>query len=102
MSEVIVSYKERPEQVSGDCDLYCDENGNPIVFKNRSSAIERLNQDGVTDEQMSKMWFISCIGVCFKCGGPLFPSFLPDYTSQCFGCDEDFYSFEQDTKTVIG
>lgn len=98
MSEVIVSYKERPEEVERDADLYCNEDGYPIVFRSRSIAVEKLKKDGVTDEQMSKMWFISSIGVCLRCGGPLFPSFLPDYTSQCFNCDEDFYSIEQNTK----
>lgn len=102
MSEVIVSYKEKCKDVEKDSDLYCNEDGCPIVFRSRSQAVERLKRDGVTDEQMSNMWFISSIGVCRRCGSLLFPSFLPGYTSQCFNCDEDFYSFEQDTKTVIG
>lgn len=32
---------------------------------------------------------------CFRCGSQLYKSELPDYTYQCFKCDEDFYSFEQ-------
>ena len=98
MSEVIVSFKRKVDKIKAYSDLYCDENGYPIVFRCRQDAVERLKRDGVTDEQMSKMWFVSCIGRCLRCGGPLFPSFLPDYTSQCFDCDEDFYGFEQEKK----
>lgn len=98
MSEVIVLFKRKVDKIKAYSDLYCDENGYPIVFRCRQDAVERLKCDGVTDEQMSKMWFVSCIGRCLRCGGPLFPSFLPDYTSQCFDCDEDFYGFEQEKK----
>lgn len=35
------------------------------------------------------------IGRCFRCGSPLYKSDIPEYTSQCFTCDEDFYAFEQ-------
>ena len=98
MSEVIVSFKRKVDKIEAYSDLYCDEDGYPIVFRCRQDAVERLKRDGVTDEQMKKMWFVSCIGRCFRCGGPLFPSFLPGYTSQCFNCDEDFYGIEQKTK----
>ena len=98
MSEVIVSFKRKVDKIKAYSDLYCDEDGYPIIFKCRQGAVEQLKADGVTDEQMSKMWFVNSVGVCSRCGYPLFPSFLPDYTSQCFNCDEDFYGFEQETK----
>lgn len=31
---------------------------------------------------------------CPRCGGPLHKSYIPEYVSQCFECDEDFYGFE--------
>lgn len=37
------------------------------------------------------------IGVCSKCGAPLFQSANHEYISQCFECEEDFFEFEQDT-----
>jgi len=40
--------------------------------------------------------FVESVGVCKRCGGPLFESNLSDYKYQCFECDEDFYAFEQE------
>lgn len=37
------------------------------------------------------------IGVCSKCGAPLFRSANHEYISQCFECESDFFEFEQDT-----
>lgn len=31
---------------------------------------------------------------CPRCRGPLYNSYLPEYSYQCFKCDEDFYGFE--------
>lgn len=31
---------------------------------------------------------------CPRCGGPLRKSYLPEYSYQCFECNEDFYGFE--------
>lgn len=31
---------------------------------------------------------------CPRCGGPLSWSDIPQYTYQCFTCDEDFYNIE--------
>lgn len=94
MREVIVSFK-LAEEVRSYIDTYCNEFGTPIVFNSKESAIEHLKRTGYTDEQFGEMWLIRAIGKCPKCGGPLFPSFLPDYHSQCFDCDEDFYKFEK-------
>ena len=35
------------------------------------------------------------VGWCKRCGAPLFKSENPEYVYQCFGCEEDFYAFEQ-------
>lgn len=93
-----LTLSELPNEIEAYSDLYCDKDGYPMVFRCRQDALEQLEKDGVTSEQMRKMRFVSCIGRCFRCGGPLFPSFLPEYTSQCFDCDEDFYGIEQKTK----
>jgi hypothetical protein len=45
---------------------------------------------------MEDMVFRKSVGTCFRCGDPLFLSDIPEYTCQCFRCDEDFYSIEQD------
>ena len=99
MKAVIISLKKKVNKIEAYSDLYCNEDGYPMVFMSRDDAVTQLKQDGVTEEQMSKMWFVSCIGKCFRCGAPLFPSFLPGYTSQCFSCEEDFYGIEQETKS---
>jgi hypothetical protein len=31
---------------------------------------------------------------CKKCNAVVFPSELPEYTYECFDCDEDLYEFE--------
>lgn len=46
--------------------------------------------------KMPLMVFRKSVGTCFRCGDPLFLSDIPEYTCQCFRCDEDFYSIEQD------
>lgn len=50
----------------------------------------------VTEDEMEDMVFRKSVGTCFRCGDPLFLSDIPEYTCQCFRCDEDFYSIEQD------
>lgn len=37
------------------------------------------------------------IGICPKCGAPLFWSANHEYISQCFECESYFFEFEQDT-----
>lgn len=57
---------------------------------------------GYTDEQLKDYRCLRSIGVCPRCGSPVFMSLIPsqdgedgyEYTSQCFYCGEDFYSFE--------
>lgn len=39
-------------------------------------------------------WYESTDMVCRRCGSPVYESDIPEYRYQCFGCDEDFYSFE--------
>lgn len=39
-------------------------------------------------------WYAETSQKCPRCGGPVYPSDIPEYNYQCFACDEDFYSFE--------
>lgn len=67
-----------------------------IYFAGVEAAKVYLREHGVTEEEMEDMVFRKSVGTCFRCGDPLFLSDIPEYTCQCFRCDEDFYSIEQD------
>lgn len=41
-------------------------------------------------------WYENTDMVCRRCGSPVYASDNPEYSYQCFGCDEDFYSIEVD------
>ena len=67
-----------------------------IYFAGVEAAKVYLREQGVTEDEMEDMVFRKSVGTCFRCGDPLFLSDIPEYTCQCFRCDEDFYSIEQD------
>lgn len=46
-------------------------------------------------------WYESTDMVCRRCGSPVYESDNPEYRYQCFGCDEDFYSFEIDEQNAL-
>lgn len=39
-------------------------------------------------------WYENTDMVCRRCGHPVYESDIPEYSYQCFHCDEDLYSFE--------
>lgn len=39
-------------------------------------------------------WYENTDLKCRKCGGKVYESDNPEYSYQCFNCDEDLYSFE--------
>jgi hypothetical protein len=39
-------------------------------------------------------WYENTDMVCRRCGSPVYETDNPEYSYQCFACDEDFYSFE--------
>lgn len=39
-------------------------------------------------------WYENTGMICRRCGKPVYESDNPEYTYQCFMCDEDLYSFE--------
>lgn len=94
MSKVIVG-----RHVNGitlnDLEWLQNEDGSIRIFDSEDHAKGFLRSEMVTDEEMEWLVFRRSIGICKRCGSPLFPSQIEGYTSQCFTCDEDFFSFEQ-------
>lgn len=39
-------------------------------------------------------WYENTDMICRRCGQPVYESENPEYSYQCFHCDEDLYSFE--------
>ena len=39
-------------------------------------------------------WYENTDMICRRCGSPVYESDNPEYSYQCFYCDEDLYSFE--------
>lgn len=74
------------------------EDGTIRLFDSVEAAKKFLLENEISDEEMEHAVFRESIGTCFRCGSPLFPSQIEGYTSQCFNCDEDFFSFEQETE----
>ena len=72
-----------------------DDDSGTIIFASIDAGREWLQRNGYSDEEATNAAYLRSIGVCKKCGAPLFPSLLPDYAYQCFQCDEDFYAIEQ-------
>ena len=72
-----------------------NDDGEILIFDDRKKAENFLLDSGVIEYDLWYFTFVESIGTCFRCGSPLFPSDIEGYTSQCFHCDEDFYSFEQ-------
>ena len=73
-----------------------DEDDCVRIFDDMDAAKQFLRENGFTDDDMEGLVFRESIGTCFRCGSPLFRSDIEGYTSQCFSCDEDFFSFEQE------
>lgn len=83
----------------GDNMVYAEKaSGEVAVFESKDEAVQFLIDTEVGDEKIECSEFIKSIGVCKRCGSPLFPSDIADYESQCFDCDEDFYSIEQEVE----
>ena len=85
-------------RLNDDFEYVENEDGYVAVFSSEDAAVQHLIDKNYGDEKMESAEFIRSIGICKKCGAPLFPSDLPDYESQCFDCDEDFYSIEQEVE----
>lgn len=77
-----------------------DDEGAYKIFDDTGAAKKFLMENGFDEEDLEELVFKESIGTCFRCGSPLFPSQIEGYTSQCFTCDEDFFSFEQMVQEV--
>ena len=75
-----------------------NEDGYVQIFDSKDAAANYLVSKNYGEDTLEVAEFIESIGICKKCGTPLFPSDVPQYESQCFDCDEDFYSIEQEVK----
>ena len=83
--------------INPELEVLLDDNGDVRMFDSEEQALSSLTAAGVGPEELRHMTIMESCGTCCKCGSPLFRSLSPDYTFQCFTCDEDFYQFEQDT-----
>lgn len=82
-----------------DMDYVVNEDGFIMEFDGIQTAKEYVSNNFSPDEARY-MVFHRSLGKCFRCGSNLYPSIIAGYTSQCFHCDEDFFSMEQDTHSV--
>ncbi len=46
-------------------------------------------------------WYENTDMICRRCGSPVYESDNPEYSYQCFYCDEDLYSFEAEEQDAI-
>ena len=89
----VVKYQIEHQKTSEPIfDYLTDEDGGVIIFDDMNTAEQAAKEKGFNEYSIVKS-----IGNCFRCNSPLFPSDIEGYTSQCFDCDEDFYSIEQKT-----
>lgn len=85
-------------RLNDDFEYIKNDDGYVQVFSSEDAAAQYLIDKNYGYEKMEEAEFIRSIGTCKKCGSPLFPSDIPEYESQCFDCDEDFYSIEQEVE----
>lgn len=97
MDKVVVGRPVGGISINSELEFILDSEGSVRYFDSIEQAQDVLRQDGVTEEDMPFFTFLHSCGVCRRCGAPLFPSLIEGYAYQCFDCDEDFYSFEQDS-----
>ena len=96
MSEIVVCRPVGGITVNSEMEFVLDGEGGVRVFDGMGTVRKTLYDAGCPDEEMAHMKFLESCGTCVRCKSPLFTSLLPDYKSQCFTCDEDFYGFEQE------
>lgn len=100
MDKVVVGRPIGGISINPELEFLLDDTGAVQYFDGIEPAKELLRQEGISEEGMGFFTFLHSCGTCRRCGAPLFPSLLAEYAYQCFGCDEDFYSFEQDMPPV--
>ena len=97
MDKVVVGRPAGGISINSELEFILDAEGSVRYFCGIEQAKDALLQDGAAEKDMPFFTFLHSCGVCRRCGAPLFPSLMEGYACQCFDCDEDFYSFEQDS-----
>ena len=99
MGKVVIGRPVNGISLNSELEFVLDDTGDIRCFAGTETARSFLREHGFSDEDMECLTFLESCGTCCKCGSPLFKSLLPEYTYQCFTCDEDFYAFEQNFGT---
>ena len=100
VGKVVIGRPVNGISINSSLEFVLNDDGAVWYFDSIEQAREVLRQNGVPDEEMGFYTFLYSCGVCSQCGAPLFPSLLEGYACQCFDCNEDFYSIEQDVTPV--
>lgn len=98
MSKVIVGRPINGIPING-YEYLLNDDDTIRIFDSEDDAKKFFRDLGLDD--FEEIVFKHSIGTCFRCGSPLFPSQIDGYTSQCFHCDEDFFSFEQEAIEAV-
>lgn len=96
MEKVIVGQHIHGISLNG-LEYLLDDKGDVRYFDGIDDAKKFLFDHGFPEDDLDGIVFRKSCGACFRCGSPLFKSDTDGYDSQCFTCDEDFYSIEQET-----
>ena len=84
--------------LSPDEDIIVDEEDNIVTFHTLQEGYAWMRKHGYGYIDFYDLQPLYTVGICKRCGNYLFQSLTDDYHSQCFCCNEDFYSFEQETE----
>ena len=95
MSNVVIARPIGGITINNELEFLLDDSGSIRVFGSTEQARSFLADAGVGSEELRHMTFMESYRTCCRCGSLLFRSLLPNYSFQCFICDEDFYNFEQ-------
>ncbi len=80
----------------GDFEPARDADRNVLYFNSPSEAVGAMIDGEIKPEEWKETIVAGSVGICKRCGKPLFLSFNKVYSYQCFECEEDFYAFEQE------
>lgn len=73
-----------------------DADERPLYFNSGKEAAYAMIDGEITLEEAMRTFIECSVGICKRCGSPLFRSFTEGYKYQCFNCEEDFFDFEQE------
>lgn len=84
------------KKTDNEIEVARDADGNVLYFNSGKEAAYAMIDGEITLEEAMRTFIEGSVGICKRCGSPLFRSFTEGYKYQCFNCDEDFYGFEQE------